>query len=171
MLSPKPDIAPDTVSALYRQHHGWLVQFLRRRLSGDHQHALDLAHDTFERVMRTGIAKVPVEPRGYLATIAQRLTIDQFRRHTLEQAYLDSLACQPETLAPSPETTALMLEALAAVCTMLDAMPSRMRRIFMLAQIDGASYQDIAAQLEISVNIVQKDMLKAWQHCYAAIYG
>lgn len=167
---PQPDTDQQTVHLLYQQHHGWLVQVLRSRLDGDREHALDIAHDTFERVMRSGLRQALDEPRAYLTTIAKRLAIDGFRRKALEQAYLDSLASQPESMAPSPETMALAMEALHAICKTIDAMPLRMRMVFIMAQIDGLPYAKIAATLKVSVNVVQKDMIKAWQHCYSTAY-
>lgn len=164
-----PDLQ-QTVHTLYEQHHGWLVQLLRRKLGGDREHALDLAHDTFERLMRGGIRQALDEPRAYLTTVARRLAIDDFRRRALEQAWLDMLASQPEALAPSPETRLLVLESLHAVCKVIDAMPPRMRQTFILAQFDDLPYAEIAQRLNVSLNVVQKDMVKAWRHCYSTAY-
>ncbi|MCB5184632.1 hypothetical protein LG201_05380 [Methylobacillus gramineus] len=49
--------------------------------------------------------------------------------------------------------------------------PARTREIFLLAQLDGMKYVDIAAQMQVSVNVVQKAMIKAFQHCYSAVYA
>lgn len=167
----QPEIeSQQAVQTLYQQHHGWLVQLLRRKMGADRDHAMDLAHDTFERVMSTGVRRALEEPRGYLGTIAKRLAIDAFRRRALEQAYLEALVSQPAAVAPSPETCALVIEALMAVYRVMDAMPLRMRRIFIMAQAEGLPYADIATALDISVNVVQKDMIKAWKHCYEAVY-
>lgn len=156
---------------MYREHHAWLVQMLRRRLSGDRDNAADLAHDTFERVMRSESLKGLVEPRGFLTTVAKRLVIDQSRRRAIEQAYLETLAARSFAAEPSPETHALVLEALNAVCQMLEQLAPRVRRVFVLAQVEGLPYQDIARQLGISVGAVQRDIVKAWQHCYAVLYA
>lgn len=56
---------------LYAEHHSWVVQLLRRKLGGQKQ-ALDLAQDTFVRILRNGRVPVFREPRGYLACIAGR---------------------------------------------------------------------------------------------------
>lgn len=158
-------------ASLYREHHGWLVQMLRRRLSGNTENAADLAHDTFERVMRSESRAAYAEPRGFLTTVAKRLLIDQSRRRAIEQAYLDTLAARSEDVEPSPETHALVVEALDAVCRMLEQLPPRVRRVFVLAQVEGQPYLDISQQLGISVAAVQRDMIKAWQHCYAVLYA
>jgi len=158
------------VQAMYAQHHSWLVQLLRRTV-GNSEQARDLAHDTFERVLRSGAAETLAEPRSYLTTIAKRLAIDSHRRRVIEQAYLDDLARTPEATAPSPEALALVAETLDALCIMLDSMSARERRVFVLGQFEGRPYADIAVMLNISVHTVQRDMTKAWKHCYAAIYN
>jgi RNA polymerase sigma-70 factor (ECF subfamily) len=170
-MAPSSPDTTEAVQVLYRQHHGWLVELLRRKLGGHRDNAVDLAHDTFERVMRAGVAATLTEPRGYLTTVAQRLAIDHFRRNALERAYLETLALQPAAVAPSPEEKMVVMQALAAVCAMLDGMPARTRKIFVLAQIEGASYPQAAQALGVSVNVVQKEMIRAWKHCHDAIYG
>jgi RNA polymerase sigma-70 factor (ECF subfamily) len=54
---------------------------------------------------------------------------------------------------------------------MMEQLPPRVRRVFVLAQVEGQPYLDIARQLGISVAAVQRDMVKAWQHCYAVLYA
>jgi len=170
-VRPVDFASSDEFVSLYREHHGWLVQMLRRRLSGNSENAADLAHDTFERVMRSESRAAFDEPRGFLTTVAKRLLIDQSRRRAIEQAYLETLASRSEAVEPSPETHALVAEALDAVCRMMEQLPPRVRRVFVLAQVEGLPYLDIARQLGISVAAVQRDMVKAWQHCYAVLYA
>ncbi len=170
-MSCLPLVSPDPVRDLYRDHHGWLLSFLRRKLNGDRENAADLAHDTFERVLRQDIRPILLAPRPHLTTIAKSLAIDQFRRSALERAYLDALARQPEPAAPSPEQLALVLEALDTLCAMIDGLPQRARAAFLMAQLDGMPYEQIARELRVSVNVVQKDMIKTWQRCYQAMYA
>ena len=102
------------VQSLYRDHHRWLRDWLRRKLGCSH-HAADLAHDTFVRLLGRKERADPVDPRAYLTTIAQGLVVDFHRRRALERAYLESLAALPEPQAPSPEARAIVLEALVAI--------------------------------------------------------
>jgi len=170
-VPPAPFASSAEFVSLYREHHGWLVQMLRRRLAGNADNAADLAHDTFERVMRSESRAAFAEPRGFLTTVAKRLLIDQSRRRAIEQAYLETLAARSEDVAPSPETHALVVEALDAVCRMMEQLPARVRRVFVLAQVEGLPYLDVARELGISVAAVQRDMIKAWEHCYTVLYA
>ncbi|MCV2218509.1 sigma-70 family RNA polymerase sigma factor [Thauera sp. Sel9] len=160
----------DTVADVYRNHHGWLHGWLRKRLGCTHR-AADLAHDTFERLWKAGPSGALDEPRAYLTTIAKRLTINQFRRQMLEQAYLDVLAQQPEAHAPSAEEQVSIIETLHEIWRLLDGMSERRRQVFMLAQLDGLSHAEIARQLGVTLNIVHKEAAAALSHCYQLIYA
>lgn len=109
--------------------------------------------------------------RRYLATVAKRLLIDRHRRRLLENAYLEALAAEPERTAPSAEMLAQVTQQLSTVCALLDRMPTRMRRIFLLARIEGQAYGAIASELKVSVNVVQKDLIQAWLRLYHAFDG
>ncbi|WP_076593787.1 sigma-70 family RNA polymerase sigma factor [Herminiimonas arsenitoxidans] len=158
------------VSDLYSHHHSWLVSLLRRKL-GNIDNADDLAQDTFTRILTARDTASIREPRAYLTTVATRLMAQYFRRLALERAYLDALAALPEETSPSPETRMLVVEALTAVSRVLDGLSPRVRDIFLLSQLDGLSYAEIGAQFDMSVNAVQKSMIRAFQHCYAAVYA
>ncbi|QXH49613.1 sigma-70 family RNA polymerase sigma factor [Pseudomonas fakonensis] len=165
-----PPANRDAVGELYSQHHSWVVTLLRSRL-GNREQALDLAQDTFVRLLRSELPAPLREPRAYLATIAGRLCLQHFRRQALERAYLESLARLEPAQQPSEETRLMVLEALDAVGQVLDGLGSRVREVFLLSQLDGLTYAQIGEQLGLTVNVVQKAMLKAYRHCYAEVYG
>jgi RNA polymerase sigma-19 factor, ECF subfamily len=152
------------VHLLYSEHQGWLYGWLRKKL-GSADNAAELLHDTFLRILSKQRALESLrEPRAYLSTIAHGLVVNHWRRLALEQAYLAALAAQPEPLAPSPEEQQLALDALQQIDRILRGLSPRVREIFLLSQLDGLSYPQIAAQLEVSVNLVQKAMLRAVKH-------
>lgn len=157
------------VAVLYTDHHGWLQGWLRRKL-GNTSDAADIAHDTFVRLLRQNSDEHIREPRAYLTTIAGGLINSHWRRQALEQAWLDTLAVHPQALAPSPEERHLALEALEEVARLLDGLPAQVRECFLLSQLDGLTYPQIAAQLDLTVNVVQKAMTRAMTHCYQALY-
>ena len=160
--------APDPLDALYRDHHGWLQGWLRRK-TGCGTDAADLAQDTFLRILAAprNIEQAAAlrEPRSFLATIARRVMIDHFRRRALERAWLETLAAQPEPLAISPEDSALIIETLLRFDVMLDGLGSKVRRAFLLSQLDGLGYAEVALQLGVSVSSVKKYVARATEQC------
>lgn len=163
------DTPSQRVETLYTEHHGWLYGWLRRKL-GDAMDAADLAHDTFLRVLRKDAGEPIREPRAYLLTIAGGLLNSHWRRRALEQAWLETLAARPELLAPSEEERWLALAALEEIAALLDGLPSRVREAFLLSQLDGLGYREIAQRQGVTVNVVQKAMTRAMTHCYRVLY-
>lgn len=155
----------DAVRVLYSDHHRWLQSWLRRKLGCTHS-AADLAHDTFVRVLASRDVFGIREPRAYLSTIANGLVTDLFRRRELERSYLEVLASLPEPQMPSPETRALFLETLIAIDAMLDGMKPMVRQAFILSQIEGLTYAEIAARLRVTKRTVANYMAAALEHCY-----
>lgn len=148
----------------YREHHRWLMNWLRQRLNNE-QDAEDLSHDTFLRALKSHCFSDVEQPRRYLMTIAKGLSIDLFRRQTLETQYYEALASQPESHQISEEQQALILETLIQVDTMLDGLGVKVKQTFILSQIEGLNYREIAEKLDISVRTVNNYMAKAVEHC------
>ncbi|WP_407293850.1 sigma-70 family RNA polymerase sigma factor [Stutzerimonas zhaodongensis] len=153
------------VHRLYVDHLGWLNGWLRRQL-GCSQKAADLAQDTFVRVLSKDQCLDAIrEPRAYLHTIARGLLINHWRRRQIEQAYLDAVTLLPEAVAPSPEHQALVVETLLRVDAMLARLPEKVRRAFLLSQLQGMTYASIALELGVSERMVKKYMAQAMLHC------
>lgn len=159
------DFAAPSLTTLYRHHHGWLQGWLRRKL-GCSEQAADLAQDTFLRLLGRPLAiDQLLEPRAYLSTVAHGLLVNHLRRRDLERAYLEVLAQQPEAMAPSPEERALLLETLCEIDVMLSGLPPKVRQAFLLSQLEGLPYAEIAGRLGVSLSMVKKYMLRAMTHC------
>ena len=167
MSAPLP--APALIDSIYREHHGWLLGWFLRRLSGSSQ-AADLAHDTFVRLLGKREPQDLREPRAYLVTIAGGLVASHWRRRALEEAWLETLAARPQELVPSAEERLSILQTLEEIAGLLDGLPAQVREVFLLSQLDGLTYPQIAVQLGLSVNVVQKAMTRAVAQCYRALY-
>lgn len=155
------------VEQWYQEHQPWLQKWLLRRLPCTGL-AADLTQDTFVRLLVSWRDKIPesiCEPRAYLASVAKCVLIDHYRRASLEQAYLQALQCLPEAYHPSPETQAILLATLIEIDTMLDGLPLKVRSAFLLVQIDGLSYAEVARELKVSISSVQKYMARATEAC------
>ncbi|MBB4820541.1 RNA polymerase sigma-70 factor (ECF subfamily) [Pseudomonas alcaligenes] len=156
------------IHTLYSDHHGWLHAWLSRRL-GNAWDAADLAHDTFLRLLGRQVGRdFGNEPRALLTHIAKGLVIDRWRRQDIEQAYLESIAHLPEPEAPSPETRLLILETLCRIEALLADMPEKTRQAFLLSQLEGLGYAEIATRLGVSLASVKRYMRDAFLACLSA---
>lgn len=164
MSSPSPSLSAH-VESLYLAHHGWLQGWLRKKV-GNAFDAADLAQSTFLKVLGAKGLDQLQEPRAYLTTIARNLLINQVRRRAIEQAYLDALAAMPEPVAPPPEVRLMVLETLVEIDRRLGRLPALAKQAFLLAQLEGLSHGEIAAELGISVSTVKRHLAKAAMRCF-----
>ncbi len=155
------------VAVLYSDHHGWLYSWLRRKL-GDSFVAADLTQDTFLRVWlksRGDNAFELQEPRAYLTTVARRLVINHYERQSLERAFLDTMEQLPESLAPSVEEQVIVLETLHELDALLSELPAPVRAAFLMSQLEGLTYEQIAVHLKVNVRTITRYMAQGFRQC------
>lgn len=154
----------ESFEEVYHSHHGWLHGWLWRKL-GSREDAADLAQDTFMRLLAGRDNGALQTPRAYLRTVAHGLLVNHWRRLELERAYLDALAARAQAPAPSPEERALVLETLVRIDAMLDHLAPKARQAFLMSQLDGMTYLQIAAVLGVSDRMIKKYMAQAMLQC------
>lgn len=156
---------------LYLDHQGWLRGWLRGKLSCPHD-AADLVHDTFLRVLTSGEQTALREPRAYLLVIANRLLINRYRRRRVEEEALRQIAVVSERHDNrSPATIVAARDLLAHVLRLLmEELPDKPRRAFLMARVDGMSYRAIAQRLAVSESSVKQYLTRALAHCHARLY-
>ena len=91
------------------------------------------------RVLLGGSAPEIREPKSFLCTLARRVMVDFYRRN--------------------------MLETLQQIDVMLDGLGDKVQCAFLLSQLEGLTYAQVAVQLRVSVSSVKKYMAKATEHC------
>lgn len=152
-------------SCFYHKHHGWLTGWLDKRVNCSFD-AQDLAQDTFVRVIDSSIKINELrEQHNYLLTIARGLTVDLFRRRTLERQYREALVNLPEQEWPSAEQHVIILQTLNEVDIMFAGLPTKVRQAFILSRFEGLTYPEIASEMEISLRSVNNYLAQALEHC------
>jgi RNA polymerase sigma factor (sigma-70 family) len=158
----------DMTAVIYTAHHRWLLGWIKHRMQGN-DIAADLAQDTFLRLLTTQDTPSLREPRAYLATIARRLVANHYRRADIEAAYLATLSHIPEAEVPDLETRAIILETLAEIDQALMGLPTQVRRAFLMSQLEGSSYAEIAKVLGVTTRTVNNYMVQAAKMCFFGI--
>jgi len=160
--------ADNPMHTLYAENHDWLSRWLYSKLGCCHQ-AADFTQDAFVRVMqkwrRQGFFPDIEQPKAYLTTVAGHLVTDHYRRLSLEKSWLDTLASVPETHMPSPQSLLLVRETLNEVDAMLSRFSPDIRTAFLLSQLDGLTYRQIAEQMQISERTVKRYMARVFEEC------
>jgi RNA polymerase sigma factor (sigma-70 family) len=110
-------------------------------------------------------------PRAYFFRVARMVVLQQVRRAQIIRietvAEVDSLSIADER--PTPEEEVAFSQELRRLKCLIDGLPEKARRVFVLRKIEGISQKEIAARLGISQNTVETHVangmrliLKAW---------
>jgi RNA polymerase sigma-70 factor (ECF subfamily) len=136
--------------ALFLEHRHRLFRYLCRAV-GQVDTAQELTQDVFVRVIR---AEVPIagdgEVRAWLFRIARNLAIDHRRRERGPIA----LAQPPSVRHPAAETATAVNEALARL-------PEVDRDVFVMREVAGLSYAEIATACDLTADAVRSRIHRA----------
>ncbi len=166
---PRP-VAPDadlsaagrrSIEALYRQHGAALRRFVRTRLRSDSD-AEDVLQDVFVRICRRGDTQTLQSPAAVLYKTAFRLALNVIRRR--RNSPIDG-GCEIDALdlpspGRSPEEDLLVRRECEALLRAIGALPPQCQRVLTLRTIEGLSYDEMAAQLGLSVSTLEKHVVK-----------
>lgn len=157
----------DFLANEFRRSSDWLLNRLWRRM-GCSFDAEDIASATFAEMAEIADKASIRESRALLTTISQRLTTDLWRHRTVERNYLALLASSPDSTVISAEDLYEIVQSLLSIEAVLARLPANAREAFLLCQLDGLTYAEIAERLSVSVSMVRKYMTKALTECYLA---
>ncbi|NED98099.1 RNA polymerase sigma factor SigE [Phytoactinopolyspora alkaliphila] len=153
------------------QQHSARVYRLAYRLTGNAHDAEDLTQDVFVRVFRSLSSYTPGTFEGWLHRITTNLFLDSVRRKQRIRfdALADDAADRLHGREPTPERllTDRMLDA--DIQSALDAMAPDFRVAVVLCDIEGLSYEEIAATLGIKLGTVRSRIHRGRAHLRAAL--
>ena len=151
--------APD-FDLLYRNHAPGLRRRLRARVKS-HEEANDLVQDAFARLLGARSLSRVRDPGAFLNRIVRNLLIDRSRRLSARSPHVqigfgDEIAVLPD------QGQAIEIEQMRQrYRELVGLLPPRTREVFVLHRVDGHSYREIAARLDISVRTVEWHIAQA----------
>lgn len=126
----------------------------------------DIVQEAYSRISRLESFGHIVSPRAYFREVARNILLEQLRRAQIVRfdavAEMDSLNLADET--PNPERTVIAKDDLTRLKGLIDNLPERCRKIFVMRKIEGLSQKEIAALLGISENTVETQVRRGLQH-------
>jgi RNA polymerase sigma-70 factor (ECF subfamily) len=159
--------ARSCVERLFREHGGALEAFLFRR-TGIHADAIELAQETYVRMLQIKDMAGIRNPRAYMFTVAGRLAVEHAARQRRARGTLDiSDPVLEADLAHAPSFAEQIDEADSAtrLDEVLAELAPRLRAAFWLQHAHCMSYEEIARHLGVSRETVKKDLSKVMLHC------
>lgn len=137
--------------------HSARVYRLAYRLTGNAHDAEDLTHDVFVRVFNSLNTYRPGTFEGWLHRITTNLFLDRMRRK--QRIRFDALADDADNRLPSgalgPEQVVMDAEFDDDIQRALDALSPDFRAAVVLCDIEGLSYEEIAATLGLKLGTVR----------------
>lgn len=150
------------MGSLYEANYSWFTSWLRARVGCSHE-AADVLQDTFLRLLCSSSQNKdsPIQnPRPFLVTVAKRVIVDKFRRRQLEIAFNEMMLHRAEFHEVSAEERHMMLEVLLQLEAVLDGLGERAKSAFLMSQVEGLKYAEIAKRLGVTVSSVTKYVAK-----------
>jgi RNA polymerase sigma factor (sigma-70 family) len=160
---------PDTNERLqlYLTHRHALVDYAAP-IVGCRAKAEDVVQDAWLRFNQGADNANPLtQPVGYLYRIVRNLAFDLNRRTSLENRHTTREDALDEHISntPSPEQQALHVDELRKLQHALSRLPERTRQAFILHRLQGLTFQQIGAQLGISVSLAHQLVRDALTYC------
>ena len=143
-----------------------LVRYLAKKVP-IHEDANDLAQEAFLRMHKYQQSKNLENARAFLYRTANNLVVDQFRRARVHDKYLSSEMLpehsdeDEDKFAPSAERTVSAEQELDKIYEIVDKMPVKVRRAFLLHRGKDMSYSEIASEMDVSTSMVEKYIIQA----------
>ncbi len=141
-------------------------------LVGNKDEASDILQDTYVRALTKesmGPNKTISDQRAFLFQTAKNLQIDHYRKSVIRQYDdIDELELKaPETTQPDFKLDSLQLTH--SLLSAIDGLSPRCRQAFILYKFDNLSQIEIANLMGISLNMVEKHIIKGMLACKACV--
>lgn len=169
-LATPADWTPPSWDEVVREHSGRVFR-LAYRLTGNPHDAEDLTQDVFIRVFRSLSTYTPGTFEGWLHRITTNLFLDTVRRKQRIRfdALADDAAERLSGREPAPEHVLNDQLLDADIQAALDALPPDFRAAVVLCDIEGLSYEEIAATLGIKLGTVRSRIHRGRAQLRAAL--
>lgn len=161
---------PPSWDSIVRTHSARVYR-LALRLTGDRHEAEDLTQEVFVRVFRSLSSYSPGTFEGWLHRITVNLFLDSVRRN--KRVRLDPMPDDGDDRLPSGEAgpEALLIDSGLDpdVELALAALPPDFRAAVVLCDIEGLSYEEIAATLGVKLGTVRSRISRGRAQLRAAL--
>lgn len=164
-----PQQRAELVTRLFREHNEALVRFLALRLRSQ-QEAKEVAQEAYVRLLKLDQPGAVGFLRAFLFKTAANLAVDRIRHEQMarriaqESKFLEELSVQP-----TPEQSATDAQELRVAERLIDELPPKCRRAFLLHKVYGLGFADIAKQMGLGERMVRTYVCRAVLFCRAGL--
>ena len=145
--------------SIFYDHSQAVLNFIWFK-SGDKALAEDILQEAFVRLWKNCQSVPFAKAKSFLYTVASNLFIDSTRKQKHANTYVDSQdAMKHESV--TPQAILEKNELKDRLQQAIKSLPAKQQEVFIMNRVDGHTYKEIAAILNISVKAVEKRMHNA----------
>ncbi len=161
------------IEELFQEHCQRLTNYIRKKILNN-EDAEDIAQYAFIRVQAASKTSDISNPISYLYQTASNILIDMKRREKLHDAYIHSVmntnafdtnVVESVYSTPGPDRIISAQNQLKRIESIVEKMPEKQRKAFLLHRIKGLTYAQIAETMNVSVSSVEKYIFTALKQC------
>lgn len=159
----------ELVARLFQEHNEALIRFLALRLRSQ-QEAKEVAQEAYVRLLKLDQPGAVGFLRAFLFKTAANLAVDRIRHEQTSRRvkratkFLDELNTQP-----TPEQSVNDAQELKLAERLIDELPPKCRRAFLLHKVYGLDFPDIAKQMGLGERMVRIYVVRALLYCRAGL--
>jgi len=159
-------VSDEQLEGLYNEDQESLRRYVNSKLR-DPAEAEDVVQESFLRLWRVRKTSKILNPRAFLFRTASNRIIDLQRKQQVRHRKAEELASEVELSSsdPTPEQHATSTEWIKEFYRVVEQLPPKCRRVFLMNKVQGISYSEIALRLGVSQGTVEKHMSRALIHC------
>lgn len=128
----------------------------------------DLLHDAIVKFAVKNSIDTVLEPHAYLRTIVKNSIVDHYRHeahfidvHDETNQETSQFVNVEDCKIASPERIADIKQRMQALQNIIECLPAKCRQVFWLYRIEGMAQVEIAKSMNISLNMVERHMMRA----------
>lgn len=162
--------AIDNLEDLYREHHGPLCAYVRRKFGAGPPEPEDVAQFVFTKYATMETTGDVQNPTAYLKRMASNFVLETHRRSKVSDRIHDDVKVfQQENRDLSPEDILSSKQELDLLNNAIATLKPKQRVALLLHRIDGLSFVDIGRELNMSQSGARQLVDSALKACIVAM--
>lgn len=147
---------------LFRRYYRSLCEYARSIL-GDSEMAEDVVQEVFIYFWNNRhVINIHLSVKSYLYTAVRHGALNVLKKQVIERKHCPQLTEFVEFLQTSEYSDEERVEIIR-IRKVLTELPKQCLKVFLMSAVDGKKYQEIAEELDISVNTVKTHIRKAYR--------
>lgn len=124
--------------------------------------AEDLVQETLERALRSAHHRPLNSPVAYIMQVAKSVVVDHWRKSSsVTEVAEENVVFAPSDPNSEPERLNINQDKLNALSKAIEQLPEMRRKAFHMRRVEGKTREQIASQLNISIDAVKKHINRA----------